>query len=338
MPATVVVGGFYGDEGKGKIVGYLSIADNVDIGVRGGVGPNAGHTVVVDGKEFKVRQVPSAFVNKKSLLLIGPGVLINPEVLFNEIKITETEGRLYLDKNCGIIEKKHIELDSSDAHLKGTIGTTGTGAGPANAERVLRKLKIAKDLPELQKYLADVPEMLNDALASGKKILIEGTQGTFLSLWHTDCYPFCTSKDTTASAICSDVGLGPKNVDEVIVVFKSYVTRVGEGPLENEHTEEEAKKLGTFEIATVTGRKRRSAPFNFKLAKRAVMLNSATQLAITKLDVLFPQASGVREYEKLPKEAKEFIEKIENELKVPVTLIGTGKETKDVIDMRKEKL
>jgi adenylosuccinate synthase len=338
MPATVVVGGFYGDEGKGKIVGYLSIADNVDIGVRGGVGPNAGHTVVVDGKEFKVRQVPSAFVNKKSLLLIGPGVLINPEVLFNEIKIAETEGRLYLDKNCGIIEKKHIELDSSDAHLKGTVGTTGTGTGPANAERVLRKLKIAKDLPELQKYLADVPEILNDALAYGKSILIEGTQGTFLSLWHTDCYPFCTSKDTTASAICSDVGLGPKNVDEVIVVFKSYVTRVGEGPLENEYTEEEAKKLGTFEIATVTGRKRRSAPFNFKLAKRAVMLNSATQLAITKLDVLFPQASGVREYEKLPKEAKEFIEKIENELKVPVTLIGTGKETKDVIDMRKEKL
>ncbi|MGB9630634.1 MAG: adenylosuccinate synthetase, partial [Candidatus Methanodesulfokora sp.] len=82
MPATVVVGGFYGDEGKGKILSYLSVVDDVDLGVRGGVGPNAGHTVVFKGKEFKLRQIPSAFVNERTLLLIGPGVLINPEVLF----------------------------------------------------------------------------------------------------------------------------------------------------------------------------------------------------------------------------------------------------------------
>jgi adenylosuccinate synthase len=338
MPATVVVGGFYGDEGKGKILSYLSLADDVDIGVRGGVGPNAGHTVVFKGKEFKLRQIPSAFVNERSLLLIGPGVLINPEVFFNEIKITGAENRIYMDKNCGIIERRHIEMDSSDLHLKGTVGTTGTGTGPANAERVLRKLKIARDVPELQKYIEDVPKIVNEAVDSGKKVLIEGTQGTFLSLWHTDYYPFCTSKDTTASAICSDVGLGPKKIDDILVIFKSYVTRVGGGPLENEYSEEEARRLGMLEVATVTGRKRRSAPFNFKLAKRAVMLNSATQVAITKLDVLFPGASGARRYEDLPREARDFIDMVENELKVPVTLVGTGKDVMAVVDMRKEKL
>ncbi|MGB9631308.1 MAG: adenylosuccinate synthetase, partial [Candidatus Methanodesulfokora sp.] len=255
-----------------------------------------------------------------------------------EIQITGTENRIYVDKNCGIIERRHIELDSSDSHLKGTVGTTGTGTGPANAERVLRKLKIARDVPDLQKYLGDVPEMVNEAVDSGKKVLIEGTQGTFLSLWHTDYYPFCTSKDTTASAICSDVGLGPKKVDDILVIFKSYVTRVGGGPLENEYSEDEARRLGMLEIATVTGRKRRSAPFNFKLAKRAVMLNSATQVAITKLDVLFPEASGAKRYEDLPRGARDFIDKVEDELKVPVTLVGTGKDIMEIVDMRKDKL
>lgn len=119
-------------------------------------------------------------------------------------------------------------------------------------------------------------------------------------------------------------------------MFKSYVTRVGGGPLENELPIEEARKKGLLEIATVTGRIRRVAPFNFKYAKRAVMLNSPTQIALTKLDVLFKEDVGKREYKKLSRKAKEFIEKIENELKVPVTLISTGPETHEMIDRRKE--
>ncbi len=338
MPVYVVVGGFYGDEGKGKVLSYLALKDDADLGVRGGVGPNAGHTVVHNGREYKLRQIPSAFVNKGALLLIGPGVLVNPEVFLSEVSSTGTEGRIFLDRHCGIIEPEHIQADQRSKHLQGKVGTTGTGTGPANADRALRRLKLAKDIPCLAKYLEDVPLLVNEAIDSGKNVLIEGTQGTFLSLWHTDHYPYCTSKDTTASAICSDVGVGPKKVDEIVVVFKSYVTRVGGGPLEGEYSVEEAKRRGLYEVATVTGRVRRAAPFNFKLARRAVMLNSATQIALTKLDVLFPEVKGATKPDALTREARDFIERIEEEVGIPVTLISTGPGSLHMIDLRKEKL
>jgi len=165
--------------------------------------------------------------------------------------------------------------------------------------------------------------------------LIEGTQGTYLSLYH-GTYPYCTSKDVTASAACSDVGVGPKKVDDVILVFKAYTTRVGAGPLPDELSWEEAQKRGWAEIATVTGRKRRAAPFSYELAKRAVMLNGATQIALTKMDVLFPECKGVKRYEELSTEAKSFIKKIEDEVKVSVTLIGTGPDALEVVDRREK--
>jgi len=332
---TVVVDGFFGDTGKGKIISYLSIADNVAAVVRGGVGPNAGHTVVWRGREYKLRQIPSGFVNEDAMLYIGPGVLINPSVFLSEVELTNTRGRAFLDYNCGIIEERHVSEDRKNPHLKGKIGTTGTGCGPAQRDRVMRILKLAKEVEVLKDFLEDVPLRINEFIDKGEGVIAEGTQGTFLSLYH-GTYPYVTSKDVTASAILSDIGVGPKKVDEIILVFKSYVTRVGGGPLEGELTEDEAHKRGMLEIATVTGRKRRAAPFNFKYAKRAVMLNSPTQIAVTKIDVLFSEAKGVRKFEDLPKQAKEFIFNIENELKVPVTLIGTGQDTFEVIDRRKE--
>ncbi|MEE8383500.1 MAG: adenylosuccinate synthetase, partial [Nitrosopumilus sp.] len=147
-------------------------------------------------------------------------------------------------------------------------------------------------------------------------------------------YPFVTSKDVTASGICADVGLGPTKVDEVIVVFKSYVTRVGTGPLENELSLDEAEKKGWSEFGTVTGRQRRAADFDFNLARRAIMLNGATQISITKLDVLFPDCAGETSFDNISKDAKAFIKNIEDELNTPVTIIGTGPDTKDVIDRR----
>ncbi|MFQ5573372.1 MAG: adenylosuccinate synthetase, partial [Nitrosopumilaceae archaeon] len=146
---------------------------------------------------------------------------------------------------------------------------------------------------------------------------------------------FVTSKEVTASGICADVGLGPKNVNEVIVVFKAYVTRVGTGPLENELTPEEISKKGWSEFGTVTGRPRRASEFNFELARRAIMLNSATQIAITKLDVRFPDCVGKTSYDELNDEAKSFIKKIEDELEIPVTIIGTGPSINEIIDRRK---
>ena len=139
-----------------------------------------------------------------------------------------------------------------------------------------------------------------------------------------------------AAAACSDVGVGPTNVDDVIVVFKAYNTRVGGGPLIGEISWEEAEKRGWAEIATNTGRKRRAAPFSFELAKRAIMLNGATQTAVTKIDILFPDCKGARYYNDLSTKARNFIENIEEKLKVPVTLIGTGPGTMEVVDRREE--
>ncbi|HKC79171.1 MAG TPA: adenylosuccinate synthetase, partial [Nitrosopumilaceae archaeon] len=203
----------------------------------------------------------------------------------------------------------------------------------ANADRAMRTLKLAKDIDSLTLYLEDVPNAINYALQQNENILVEGTQGTFLSLWH-GTYPYVTSKDVTASGICSDIGLGPKNVNDVMVVFKAYVTRVGTGPLKNELSPEQTTTKGWQEIGTVTGRQRRAAEFDFELAKRAIMLNSATQIAMTKLDVIFPECAHMQSFLDLSSPAKYFIKSIEDQLKVPVTLIGTGPDVNDIIDLR----
>ncbi len=332
MPSTVIVGGFYGDEGKGKIVSYLAIKDNPTVAVRGGVGPNAGHTIEYENKKFKVRMLPSAFLNPNTRLLIGPGVVVSPEVLLKEIEEFDTRDRTFVDFQCGIIEESHRTTDSG-GRLKQSIGSTGTGTGPANADRAMRTLKLAKDIESLTLYLDDVPNQVNFALDRKENVIVEGTQGTYLSLWH-GTYPFVTSKDVTASAICADVGIGPKSVNEVLVVFKAFVTRVGEGPLKNEISPEKAAAKGWQEVGTVTGRQRRAAEFDFDLAKRSIMLNSASQLGITKLDVVFPECAHMQSFSDLSSPAKYFIKNIEDQLKVPVTLIGTGPDVYDIIDRR----
>lgn len=334
MPCLVTVGGFYGDEGKGKIIAYLSINDRYNVAARGGVGPNAGHTFVQNNNEYKVRMLPSAVLNKDTRLLIGSGVLVEPNTLLREINAFNAIDRTFIDFQCGIIEQHHLEKDKEDNHLKDIIGTTGTGTGPANADRALRKIKLAKDIPEVALFLEDVSNSINYSIDNKENVLIEGTQGTFLSLYH-GIYPFVTSKDVTASAICSDVGVGPKKIDEVLIVFKSYVTRVGEGPLTNEISSEEAKEKNWLEFGSVTGRQRRAAPFNFNLAKKSIQINSATQIALTKLDIVFPQCKGIKDYSKLTKEAVQFVENIESETGLPVTIIGTGAEINHTIDRRK---
>jgi adenylosuccinate synthase len=332
MPCTVIVGGFFGDEGKGKIVAYLARKDKADIAVRGGVGPNAGHTVMFHGKEHKTRMLPSALVSNQTRLMIGPGVLININVLLEEIKNFDTRDRTFVDPQCCIIANTHIEMDSSDPNLN-KIGTTGTGTGPANADRALRKAFLARDSFELSEYLQDIPSIVNRAIDEDKTVLVEGTQGTFLSLYH-GTYPFVTSKDVTASAICSDVGIGPKKVSEVLIVFKAYVTRVGSGPLEGELELEETTSKGWTEYGSVTGRLRRAAPFNYDLAKRSIMLNSATQIALTKLDIVFPSDAGKRQFDNLSSDAKGFVNNIEKEVGLKVEVIGTGQELDDIIDRR----
>lgn len=333
MGCCVVVGGAFGDEGKGKIISYIAHKENPKIAARGGVGPNAGHTVVSNGRTIKLRMLPSAVMNESTQLMLGAGVLVDTHVLLKEINETGSHERTFVDHNCAIIEEKHIAKDN-EGHLKDKIGTTGTGTGPANSDRVMRMGKIASQDPMLEKYLTDVSTAINDALDRREFVIVEGTQGTLLSLYFGD-YPYVTSKDVSASGICSDVGIGPKRVDDVLVIFKAYLTRVGSGRLPGELPAEETIKRGWQEFGSVTGRIRRAAPFNYELAKKSVKLNSGTQVAITKLDNLFPETSGLRNFEKLSKASKDFISSVESELGIPVVYIGTGPDSGDIIDRRK---
>jgi adenylosuccinate synthase len=265
--------------------------------------------------------------------MIGPGVPIETAILLKEIKETDSENRTSVDYQCAMLEERHKTQECESEHLSNKIGSTKSGVGACNAERALRMVKLARQETSLRPYIADTVAEIHQALSKGRNVMVEGTQGTFLSLYH-GTYPYVTSKDVTASQACADVGIGPTDVDDVMIIFKAYVTRVGEGPLEGQLDREEVLRRGWMEHGTVTGRERRAAPFDFKLAKRAVQLNGATQIALTKLDVLYTKAKGVREYGALPKEARDFLSAIEKETNIPVTLIGTGPDEKDIIDKR----
>jgi adenylosuccinate synthase len=331
MPCTVVVGGFWGDEGKGKIISYLALKDELDVCVRTG-SVNAAHTIWFEGKRYALHMIPGGFVNKHCRLLIASGANVHVGQFLKELAETAVQGRIGVDSQASIIEEKHSNLDKASEYLKG-LGTTGWGVGPAVEERVKRTAKTAKDILDLKPYLADSALEANIAIDVGKKVLLEGTQGLFLSLFYGS-YPYVTSRDSSASAVCSEAGVGPTKVDNVIVVLKSFVTRVGTGPLPGEISKAEAEKLGWFETAAGTGRDRRSAPFNFDLAKRAVMINGATQLAVTKLDSVFPECKGVKVFAQLSVEARDFIRRIEDQTTVKVNFIGTGPDALDLIDRR----
>ncbi|MBN2013972.1 MAG: adenylosuccinate synthetase [Candidatus Altiarchaeota archaeon] len=356
---TIVVGGHFGDEGKGKIISYLALKDRPDIIARAGVGPNAGHTVYWEGREYGLRMIPCGFVNEASRLLVGAGVLVDPKRFQEEVKMTGTEGRIFVDSRCAVIEQRHKEEDAGDKFLHTKVGTTGSGCGPANAERAHRTIKLARDFPELREYLADVPLEVNSAIDSGKEVLVEASQGFGLSLFY-GTYPYVTSKDTSAGMAAVDVGIGPTKVDDVLVIYKAYTTRVGEGPQNTLITEENisqyplwqevlgaaekkgikgssvndvlAKYLG--EKGTVTQRQRRIGDFDLELAKYSAMVNGATQIGITCLDKIFPECNGVREYHKLSHRARDYVRGIEDGVGIKATLISTGPNPGDIVDLR----
>ncbi|MFH1222377.1 MAG: adenylosuccinate synthetase [Candidatus Micrarchaeota archaeon] len=330
MTKNILVGGQYGDEGKGKIISYLALHDDPEVIARGGVGPNAGHEVNYQGKRYPMRMLSCGFVNEKARVLIGAGVVVNPTVFLKEVELINGS-----PKRCGVdfratwLTEDHIARDKQETD--GKIGSTNTGCGPAVMDRVRRVAKTVSDCPELKPYLTDVVKEVNTA----KNVLIEGTQGFMISVYY-GTYPFCTSKDTSASSIAADVGLGPTKIDDVIMVIKSYTTRVGGGPFKNEMSIPEAEKLGIQEYGTVTGRPRRSSlDLHWEDLKLAAEINGATMMAVTKLDIRFPGNAGVKKYADLTKEARDFIGDIEKNVGIPVALVGTGKDAEEIIDRRK---
>lgn len=335
----IIAGGQGGDEGKGKIAAYLALKENYDYCVKVG-GPNAGHTVFVNNKPQALRSIPAGFINPKTKLVLPAGSYIIIDWLQEEIKKTKVERRLIIDPHCVVITEKQREEERKNQHLMESIGSVGTGLGIAIRDRVERKnIRFAKDCPELKDYIKPTVELLVKELEKGKKILIEGTQGIKLSLLHGE-YPYTTSRDTTASTFLAETGLGPKYVRDVYLVIKPYVTRVGPGPLEKEITDPallEKYHTQGREVASVSKRLRRVGEFEYETTKKAIMINSATRLAITHFDLIYNKRFTTLDEIK-EKSALIFIKILKKLTKVypypKISLISIGPNTQDIIDLR----
>ena len=234
MPLTVVVGGQYGSEGKGKVTSYLSLRDNVDIVARCG-GPNSGHTVDFNGQRIELRCLPAGFLSQRTRLLLCAGCLINPDILLAEIKETGIDpSRVGVDRMAGIISEEEGKSEKA-MQMRDRLGSTLSGTGMGVANRALRKpeFKLAKDVPELKDFLTDVSVEVNGVLDKNGKVIIEGTQGFGLSVYHSPFYPYATSRDTTASGFLSEVGVSARLVTDIIMAVRTFPIRVGgnSGPL-----------------------------------------------------------------------------------------------------------
>ena len=335
MPATVVVGTQWGDEGKGKLTDLL--AREMDVVVRYQGGHNAGHTIVVGGERFALQLCPSGILYPHIVPLIGNGVVVEPQVLLSELDdLSRREidtSRLVVSGNAHLIMPYHLELDRvTERYLgKNSLGTTKRGIGPAYADKAARvglrvqdlldakifrekldvvlkeknavlakvynRLPLSADdiaqryldefAPRISRMVGDTVGILHEALGSRRNVLLEGAQATFLDLDH-GTYPFVTSSNPVAGGACTGSGLGPRDIDRVLGIAKAYVTRVGAGPFPTEvHGDLAELLIGRgHEYGTVTGRRRRVGWFDAVMARQAVRLNSLSEVALTKLDVL----------------------------------------------------
>ena len=334
MPAIVLLGAQWGDEGKGKATDLLG--DRVDYVVRYQGGNNAGHTVVIGDQKYALHLLPSGILSPNVIPVIGNGVVIDPAVLLTEIKGLNERGidtsKLKISTNAHLITPYHRTIDKvSERFLgKSKIGTTGRGIGPAYADKINRigirvqdlfdpsilKQKIEAALHDknqilikvfnrkgitvdevldeylgyaqvLKPYVADTALLLDQALKSGKNVLLEGSQGTLLDVDH-GTYPFVTSSNPTAGGASTGSGIGPTKITRVIGILKAYTTRVGSGPFPTELFDADGdalRKIGG-EVGVTTGRNRRCGWFDAPIARYAVRVNGLTDFFLTKLDVL----------------------------------------------------
>lgn len=341
MPLTVIVGGQFGSEGKGKVTSHLALRDNVDIVVRCG-GPNSGHTVDVAGQRYELRSLPAGFINPGARLLLAAGCLINPEILLTEIKSTGTDPRrVGVDRHAGIISPSEGE-EEAGLQLRNRLGSTLSGTGMGVANRVLRKpdFRLAKDVPELQEFLTDVSDEVNEAVNKSGKVLVEGTQGFGLSVYHSPHYPYATSRDTTASGFLSEVGVSPRLVTDIVMAIRTFPIRVAgnSGPLKDEITWEEVRKRSGYptdirEFTTTTKKLRRVGLFDIELVQRAALVNRPTQIALHGADYLSWQNKSLQDHQGLTPDARAFVERLKHAVGTSVTLIGTGPANEELIHL-----
>lgn len=342
----VIVGAQYGSEGKGHISSYL--APEYDVLVRVG-GPNAGHTVYEDPTPYTHHQLPSGTRRGKAQLLIGPGATIRLDKLLKEIAECGVDAsRLTIDPQTMIIESSDIEAEKG---LFDRIGSTAQGVGSAMSRRIIDRgkstVRLARDVPEVLSFTADTQEALERAYGQGKRIFLEGTQGTGLSLYHGS-YPYVTSRDTTVAGCLAEAGISPSRVRHIILICRPYPIRVqnppngSSGPMAQEInwktvTERSGMDLNVVTAAektSTTKRDRRVGEFDWALFRKSASLNAPTDIALTFSDYLSVENQKAYRFEQLTPTTIRFIEEMERVAAAPVSLISTGFDRRSIIDRR----
>ncbi len=312
---VVIIGAQWGDEGKGKIVDYL--AEDAKYVVRYAGGPNAGHTIVVDGKQYALHQVPSGILYSDKKVFLGAGMVIDPEKLFNELKMLKDngidwEGRVFISDRAHLILPRYRQMDKErDAARKRPIGTTGSGIGIAYSEKSQRDgLRLAdldwaekmaefegEDLEYLNRYKDQLISMRVDLTAKmwelrNEKILFEGAQGAMLDI-DSGTYPYVSSGASCAAGAATGCGIGPHDLDKILGVFKAYETRVGNGAMPSEFNDSDAQESELCryvrdtgrEYGVTTGRARRCGYLDLVALRYACRVNSLDGLVLTHLDI-----------------------------------------------------
>jgi adenylosuccinate synthase len=338
MGANIVVGGFWGDEGKGLISAWHTFMTRSKGVFRGCGGANPEHGLFIGDSYIKTNQLPLGFILEECLIGIGPGTAVDVDKFLKEVNHFKlSPKKVRVDYRCPIITPQNIQEEIDSASMD-AIGSTKSGTGIAMSHAALRIAPLAEDIHLLKPYLDDVPLLANQLSGEGT-ISLEGTQGTFLSRFHGD-YPNVTSVDVTAPSIIAGVGLNWRVVDDVIVCVKALPTREGAGPMGDveEFTNEEMQELGIVEYSSIidpeTGQhqiRRKAKGIDYTLLKRIIMLNGANKIALTFAEHVDPQIRGVTNWSELTPNVMRLIEEIENRTGVEVTLVNTGKQFSSMV-------
>lgn len=330
MPVTVVIGGQFGSEGKGKVAHFLSREMEATVAVRVG-GPNSGHTVVTPaGNTIILRQLPTAAILPNVICALGAGSYIIPELLFEEMALTGLDKeRLFIDPHAVVITESELRTEK-ESSLRNSIGSTQSGTGAAVVRRISRESTVvfAENDQRLKSSVRPVSAFLRNQLAHNKRIVLEGTQGFGLSLLHSTYYPVVTSRDTTAAGFISEAGLSPFDVDDIVMVVRAFPIRVGgnSGHLPEEIswdvvTSQSGSDRDIVEITSVSKTIRRVGRFDKEVVSDAIRVNQPSRIVLNHIDYV---DATCFETGSLSDKVLRFIEEVELSIGAKIDYIGCG--------------
>lgn len=326
MPISIVVGGQFGSEGKGKVALEIVRRAKEPVSVVRVGGPNSGHTAYDrSGKRWALRQMPAACIDRNVDVVFPAGSYLDLEVLFEEIAALDyPEDRIFISPFANIITEEHRRWEAS-AGLIGAIGSTGSGVGAAVMAAVargaetfpLKAIHVHED-GRFQKFEADTTELLTNGLDRGERVVIEGSQGFGLSLLEGGYWPKATSRVTTAAGALAEAGLSPLDVDDVTLVLRSFPIRVAgdSGPLPNEVTWSYVASLtgrqaeDIQEYTTVTKKLRRVGKFDPAIVRSAIAANRPNRIVLNHVDYVGEAA----QFGLTDSNVRQFIEQLEQDI------------------------